>query len=114
MPESYSPAPAFSPLLATPAVASPPTGESEATNPFADAAPVPVLTGDELHMQRLREFFAENRPDNVPRVPELYGKLGKQIWAAMEAKYPGKTAKYTVVSRRGWRGWCGCCRDDDR
>ena len=77
------------------------------------AAPAPALTGDELHMQRLREFFTENRPDNVPRVPELYGKLGKQIWAAMEAKYPGKTAKYTVVSRRGWCGCGGCCRDDE-
>ena len=73
-------------------------GAQESNSNSLFDTPAPALTGDELHMQRLREFFAENRPDNVPRVPELYSKLGKQIWAAMEAKYPGKTAKYTVVS----------------
>ncbi len=48
-------------------------------------------------MERLRQFFAANRPENVPRVPELYAKLGKQIWAAMETKYPGQTAAFTQV-----------------
>lgn len=55
------------------------------------------LSEDELHMQRLREFFAENRPENVARVPELFAKVGRQAWAALELKYPGKTAKFTVV-----------------
>ncbi len=59
---------------------------------------VPIaLSDDELHMERLRAFFAENRPENVARVPELYGKIGAQAWAALELKYPGKTAKFTVV-----------------
>lgn len=48
-------------------------------------------------MERLRAFFAENRPENVARVPELYAKIGAQAWAALELKYPGKTAKFTVV-----------------
>ncbi len=62
--------------------------------------PVPApkqLTEDELHIERLKQFFAANRPENVSRVPELYAKMGKQIWAAMELKYPGKTAAYTEV-----------------
>jgi hypothetical protein len=65
--------------------------------------PVPApkqLTEDELHVERLKQFFAANRPENVPRVPELYAKMGKQIWAAMELKYPGKTAAYTEVWHR--------------
>ena len=67
--------------------------------PPAAVAPVELeMSEDELHMDRLRQFFAANRPDNVPRVAELYGKLGKQIWVAMEGKYPGKTAAYTHVS----------------
>ena len=48
-------------------------------------------------MQRLREFFLENRPDNAPKAEELFGKLGRQIWASLEGKYPGKTAKHMVV-----------------
>ena len=65
--------------------------------PQPEAAVAAPLSEDELHMQRLREFFAENRPENVARVPELFGKVGRQAWAALELKYPGKTAKFTVV-----------------
>ncbi len=78
----------MAPALVEPVIALPPP------------EPVPVsvpLTEDELHMERLREFFAENRPENVARVPELFGKVGTQAWAALELKYPGKTAKFTVV-----------------
>ena len=48
-------------------------------------------------MQQLRAFFAEHRPDNVPRVAELYGKMGAALWPALEKKYPGATAKYLLV-----------------
>ena len=104
MPEAVEEVP-VSPFVASPVRSSVPSSGNPFGNPFVSSsssyepvAPAPApLSGDELHMERLREFFAENRPENVARVPELYGKLGKQIWAAMELKYPGKTAKYTVV-----------------
>ena len=71
----------------------------QAVMPVSPAPPAsePAQTEDELHMDRLREFFAANRPENVSRVPELYAKMGKQIWAAMELKDPGKTAAFTTV-----------------
>ena len=56
------------------------------------------LSVDELHVERLRQFFAAHRPDNASRAPELYAKLGKQIWAGLELKYPGTTAQFTQVS----------------
>ena len=53
---------------------------------------------DELHMKCLQAFYAKNYPVNLPRVRELYGKLGKGIWNALEKKYPGNTASYTKAS----------------
>ncbi len=69
----------------------------QASEPEPSLPAPAALSEDELHMERLREFFAENRPENVSRVPELFAKVGTQAWAALELKYPGKTAKFTVV-----------------
>ena len=87
-----------------PAVA--PAGEQQfiagpSSNPFgSDDVPAvqhAPLSADELHMQRLREFFSVYKPENVSRVGELYEKLGAQAWNALEMKYPGCTAQFTQV-----------------
>jgi predicted CopG family antitoxin len=52
---------------------------------------------DGAHLARLKAFFQANRPENVPRVPELFAKMGKSIWQGLELKYPGKTAEFTIV-----------------
>ena len=49
-------------------------------------------------MARLVAFFTEHRPDNAPKAGEFYAKVGPSVWAGLEKKYPGKTAKYTQVS----------------
>ena len=69
------------------------------SQPAPTPAPVPTaaLSESDIHKARLREFFAECRPDNVSKADELFDKLGTAIWAGLEKKYPGKTAKYTAV-----------------
>ena len=84
--------------------------------PAPTPAPAPVPTplapsadeasgsaSDAVHIERLQAFFAENRPDNVSKAAELYGKVGSRIWIGLEAKYPGKTARYTeVITTDAW------------
>lgn len=55
------------------------------------------LTGDALHIDRLRSYYAANRPENVVKCEGYFQRLGKQIWNQIEDKYPGTTSEFTVV-----------------
>jgi hypothetical protein len=57
------------------------------------------------HVERLREYFALHRPDNVPKAGELFDKLGVDIWGALESKYGG-TATFVEASLTSHRGGC--------
>lgn len=93
-----APAPAPTPVAAPkPAPVPAPVPAPSPAPVLASPPPAPFNPVEEAHMAALRKFFAANKPENVPRVPELFGKLGPQLWSAMEAKYPGKTAQYTEV-----------------
>ena len=80
---------------------------SAAPTPVSTSAPTPTLapalvpsspvSTEELHKERLRAYYSLHRPENVGMVDALYGKLGKQIWHSLEAKYPGTTAHFTEV-----------------
>lgn len=52
-----------------------------------------------MHIKKLREFFAENKPENVPRAEEFFHTHGKEIWTMLSAKYPGKTDRFFAVSQ---------------
>ena len=69
----------------------------------AASSPVgaPLTPAEEaMHVDRLRSFFAQHRPDNVNKAEELFKKHGgAQIWAQLARKpeYQGKTAAFTQV-----------------
>jgi hypothetical protein len=72
-------------------------GAFNAEPDVAEEPEVDPMNTDAAHIARLKAFFQANRPENVPRVPELFAKMGKTIWQGLELKYPGKTAEFTVV-----------------
>jgi hypothetical protein len=77
----------------------PPPVEDEGAVPAVSTPvrPAAVEVTDEMHLKKLREFFRENKPENVPRVEEFFQAHGREIWTMLTQKYPGKTDSYLAV-----------------
>jgi hypothetical protein len=79
------------------AASTPVTSPSASESPVVAPSRAESSSQDAREIELLKQFFEENRPENVPRAAELFGKMGHRIWEGLESKYPGKTAAFLKV-----------------